>query len=69
MRTNYLFGIIEKGLYIKRGIRDMLNHINNIFAKQLDVENTQEIYITPFTIVMWLIGVFIILLASIEQIF
>ncbi len=47
----------------------MLNHIDNIFAKQLDVENTQEIYITPFTIIMWLIGVFIILLASIEQIF
>ncbi|MCX8065895.1 MAG: hypothetical protein N3G21_12110 [Candidatus Hydrogenedentes bacterium] len=42
---------------------------DNTFEKQIDSDYTQEIYITPFTIVMWLIGFFIILLASLEQIF
>ncbi|GEM_PF-3677634 len=47
----------------------MFKLVETIFFKQIDTADTQELYITPFTIVMWLIGFFIILLASIEQIF
>lgn len=43
--------------------------MNRLFEKQVDIDYSQEIYITPLTIVMWLIGFFIILLASLEQIF
>lgn len=47
----------------------MFNFMNRLFEKQVDIDYSQEIYITPLTIVMWLIGFFIILLASLEQIF